>query len=210
MTTFIEVLPLAITMMAGPQIISAVLLITGKHPKTSSLAFVAAVALTASIGTLGLLGIANSLGIESKAPDSQPSSIVVFVQTALIGLLIVMAIKTYLTRSTTEKPKWMGTLQKAGPGESFRLGMTLIATMPSDIVIMITVAVHLAAAGAPFVDALPFIFTTALIAALPLIVFVIFQRRAATAMPKVRQWMDGNSWLIQIAVCLIFIFLLWK
>jgi len=197
-------------MMAGPQIISAVLLITGKHPKTSSLAFVAAVALTTSIGTLSLLVIANALGIASKAPDSQPSAIAVYVQTALIGLLFVLAIKSYLTRSTTKKPMWMGSLQEAEPRRAFKLGMTLIATMPSDIVIMTTVALHLAAAGSSLLDALPFIFTTALIAASPLIVYSVFHKRASMAMPKVRQWMDNNSWLIQIVVYLIFIVLLWK
>lgn len=40
-----EVLPLAITVMAGPQILSVIILVTGVRPVASSLAFIVAVAI---------------------------------------------------------------------------------------------------------------------------------------------------------------------
>ena len=38
--------------------------------------------------------------------------------------------------------------------------------------------------------------------------FLIFHRRAVTAMPKVRDWMNGNAWAVNIIVCVIFIILI--
>jgi hypothetical protein len=58
------------------------------------------------------------------------------------------------------------------------------------------------------VDALPFIGLTILIAALPLLSYPLFHRRAITAMPRVRDWMNTNSWLVNIIVCGIFIILI--
>jgi hypothetical protein len=47
-----------------------------------------------------------------------------------------------------------------------------------------------------------------LIAALPLLLFLLFQRRAQLLMPKLRDWMNANSWLVNIIVCVVFIFLI--
>ena len=73
---------------------------------------------------------------------------------------------------------------------------------------LLTVATNLEQTGSSIVDALPFIGLTVLIAASPLLFYLVFHRRAVTAMPKVRDWMNTNSWLVNIIVCVIFIFLI--
>lgn len=57
-------------------------------------------------------------------------------------------------------------------------------------------------------EALPFVAATTLVAALPLLAFLLFHRRAVRTMPKVRDWMSTQSWLVNILVCLIFIALI--
>jgi hypothetical protein len=47
-----------------------------------------------------------------------------------------------------------------------------------------------------------------LIAALPLLGYLLFHRRARTAMPKVRDWMNSHAWLVNIIVYCIFIVLI--
>ena len=47
-----------------------------------------------------------------------------------------------------------------------------------------------------------------LIAALPLLLYLLFQRRAKRIMPRVRDWMNSNSWLVNIIVCGVFILLI--
>jgi Sap, sulfolipid-1-addressing protein len=84
----------------------------------------------------------------------------------------------------------------------------VILLMPSDFIIMLTVGTNLDQSNASFSEALPFIGATVLIAALPLLGYLLFHRRAVPAMPKVRDWMNANSWAVNIIVCVIFIILI--
>jgi hypothetical protein len=38
--------------------------------------------------------------------------------------------------------------------------------------------------------------------------YLLFYRRAVTAMPKLRDWMNTSAWLVNIIVCAIFIVLI--
>ena len=107
-----------------------------------------------------------------------------------------------------EPPKWLGKLQQAGPQQALRTGLLVILVMPSDLIVMFTVATNLAHNGHGFVEAVPFILLTTLVAALPLLGYLLFHRRAVTAMPKLRDWMNTSSWLVNIIVCAIFIVLI--
>jgi Sap, sulfolipid-1-addressing protein len=79
---------------------------------------------------------------------------------------------------------------------------------PSDFVVLVTVGVNLAQNNASLLAALPFIAATVFIAALPVLFYLLFRRRAQRAMPKVREWMNANSWLVNIFVFVIFIVLI--
>ena len=84
----------------------------------------------------------------------------------------------------------------------------MILLMPSDIVILLPVGANLEQSSSSFVEALPFIAATVLIAALPLLGYLLFHRQAIRAMPRLRDWMNGHSWLVNIGVCCIFIALI--
>jgi hypothetical protein len=203
----LEVLPLAITMMAGPQIMSAVIFATSERALSASTAFVAGVAIATTVGTAIALGLAGLADDSLGDPDDSGSSGNV-IQYALVGLLIAGAIKNYLGRETVEPPKWLGTLLSADWKRALRTGLLVILAMPSDIIVMLTVGMNLAHADGSLADALPFIAATVAIAALPLLLYLLFHRRAKRAAPKLRAWMNANSWLVNIFVCLLFIVLL--
>jgi hypothetical protein len=86
--------------------------------------------------------------------------------------------------------------------------LLVILLMPSDIIIMLTVGLNLEDSGSAFVDALPFIGATMLVAAAPLLGYILFHRRAQRAMPKLRDWMNANAWLVNVIVCGVFIVLI--
>jgi hypothetical protein len=130
------------------------------------------------------------------------------VQYVLVGLLLLLAIRMYRKRETIKPPKWLGTLLEASPRRALTLGFLLIFVMPTDITSMLAVGVNLQLNGNSLIDALPFLVATVLIAALPLLAYLLFGRRAKEAMPKVRDWMTANSWLVNIFVLGIFIFLI--
>jgi hypothetical protein len=205
----VEVLPLAITMMAGPQIMSAIIFVTAKKAVPVSAAFVAAVAIAATLGTAIALGLANLLGDATSLGDSSGAgSKGSVIQYVLVGLLVLAAIKTYVGRETAEPPKMLGRLQEADWKLAFKTGLLLILLFPSDVLVLLTVGVNLAQSESGLVDALPFILATTAIAALPLLGYLLFHRRAVTAMPKVRDWMNANSWVVNIIACGIFIVLI--
>jgi Sap, sulfolipid-1-addressing protein len=204
-----QLLPLAITMMAGPQILSAIIFVTGGDAVKTSIAYVAAVAVAASAAVLVWFLIAGAVGNSLNLNDSSgPTTAATVIQIVLVGLLILASIKAYLGRETAEPPKWLGKLQGASPARAFGLGLLLIFLMPSDFVITMTTGLNLQGNAEPYYHALPFIGLTTLIAALPLLFYLLFRKRAEVTMPKVRDWMNANSWAVNIAVYAIFIVLI--
>jgi small neutral amino acid transporter SnatA (MarC family) len=57
-----DILPLAITMMAGPQIMSAIVFVTSERGVKNSTAFVLGVLLATTIGVAALRGLLSLLG----------------------------------------------------------------------------------------------------------------------------------------------------
>jgi threonine/homoserine/homoserine lactone efflux protein len=91
---------------------------------------------------------------------------------------------------------------------ALKTGLLVIWLMPGDIIVLLTVAMNLVHNNARLLAALPFIAATVLIAALPLLLYLLFHRRAQRLMPRVRNWMNANSWLLNILVCGVFIALI--
>jgi hypothetical protein len=203
----LKILPLAITMMAGPQIMSDIVFITSRRPVSIGGAFVVGVAIAVTVGTAIAAGLVSLLGLDLGS-SSDSSSAGTIIQLALVALLVLASIKNVVRRETIEPPKWLAALQQADPRKAFATGLLVILLMPSDIIIMLTVGTHLEHTGSSFVDALPFIGATVLIAALPLLTYLMFRRRAQALMPKVRDWMNNNAWAVNIIVYAIFIVLI--
>jgi len=201
----LQILPLAITMMAGPQIMSAIIFVTAPKALRVSVPFLAGVAIATSVGVIITTTIASLLSLGDPSDSGSSGNIIQYV---LVGLLFALAIKNYVGRETAEPPRWLGALQQADAKRAFMTGLLVILLMPSDLIIMLTVGTNLAQNNAGLVAALPFIGATVLVAALPLLFFLLFHRRAETFMPKVRDWMNDNSWLVNIIVCGVFIALI--
>lgn len=198
-------LPLAVTMMVGPQIMSAIIFVTTPRPVRVSVGFLVGVALAATAGTAVALGLASLFDLGDPGDSGSSGKIIQYV---LVGLLAAAALKNWIRRETIEPPKWLGTLMSADPRRALKVGLLVILLMPSDIVVMLTVGTNLAQADANFAEALPFIGATVLIAGLPLLSLLVFHRRVTAAMPQVRDWLNTHSWLISILACVIFIVLI--
>jgi hypothetical protein len=205
----LAVLPLAITMNAGPQIMSALIFVTASKPLKLSAYFLAGVVIAVSVGVTVTFTLATTLGNGVSLGDSSDSgSLGHVIQYLLIGLLVFASIRSYLGRATSEPPRWLGTMQNAKPTTAFLAGLLLLSIFPSDFVVLMTVGVNLAQSNSSLVAALPFVAATILIAALPMLSYLLFRRRAEVLMPKVRDWMNTNSWLVNIIVYVIFILLI--
>jgi hypothetical protein len=175
---FLQLLPMAFVMIAGPQILSAVFLATSENWRKNSAAYVfgAALSITAFV-TLAYL-VLNGVSDEGGSNDA--------LYIAVLVLLAAAAIHTFLTRKTSEPPKWMGRLQTADPRFSFRLGFLLLGILPTDILTSVAVGTYLAGHGDPWADALPFIGLTLLLLASPALILLAFGERAQRFLPKAR------------------------
>ena len=81
----------------------------------------------------------------------------------------------------------------------------ILGFFPSDLISSVVVATHLANHGDPWWHALPFVFLTVLLLALPALLVLALGRRAETLLPKVRDWMGANSWIVSEIVLAVFI-----
>ena len=188
---------------------SAIIFVTTPKPVKVSMAFIAAVAIAVTVGVLITRTLAALLGnIVSLGDPSNAGSLGHIIQYLLVGLLVALAVKNYVNRETIEPPRWLGTLMTADWKTALKTGLLLILLFPSDVIVQLTVGVNLEHNDLGLVAALPFIAATTLIAALPLLLYLLFHRRAQRLMPQVREWMNTHSWLVNIIACVIFIVLI--
>ncbi|MGH3459311.1 GAP family protein [Aeromicrobium sp.] len=200
---FLTVLPLAFVMIAGPQIISAVFLATSVEWARNSLAYIvgAAISITlmVTIAYLVVSGLKSSADSSSSGREGQALDVV------LLALLLFLAVNVYRKRNQAEPPKWMGKLQDAKPKFSFKLGFLLLGVFPTDIVTSATVGTKVARDGEPLWHTLGFVALTLLLLAIPALLVVVTGKRAQALLPRVRDWMNTNSWIVSEIVIALFI-----
>lgn len=192
-----KIIPMAFVMVAGPQILSAIFLATSARWRTNSLAYIGGAAL--SISAIVTAAYYLSSGASDKGASDNTLYVVILV------LLVLAALHVYRTRATSEPPKWMGKLQTASAGLSFKLGFLLLGIFPTDVLTSVAVGSFLNNGGDPLWHFTPFLAMTLLFLALPAIAVVALGDRAKVVLPKVRDWMNDNSWVVSEVVIVFFI-----
>jgi hypothetical protein len=198
MQGFLTVLPMAVVMSAGPQIVTATFLATSRNAKLNSLAFLAGVAVATTIGVTVFFLVGGGIFNNSKSGKTA-------LDWVIIGLLVLLIVWVFLKRNETEPPKWMGRLEKADARFAVTIGFLLYLLMPTDLVSMATVGAYLARQEEPWWHSFGFIALTVLIAGLPFTMLLLLGRRAETVLPAIRNWMNANSWIVNEAVLLFFL-----
>jgi Sap, sulfolipid-1-addressing protein len=203
LSELLTVLPLAIVMVAGPQIVSSVFLATSVGWARNSAAYVigaaCSISLIVAVTYFIVDGATGSDNGASTGSEGDTLDIIILV------LLLVLAVRVYMGRKEAEPPKWMGKLQEAKPAFSFKLGFLLLGVFPTDIITSVTVATKLAREGEPLREALGFLLATLFLLALPALLVLALGARARELLPKVREWMNANSWLVSEFVIAIFV-----
>jgi Sap, sulfolipid-1-addressing protein len=201
----IPILPLAVTMVAGPQEMTAIVFVTHPAAVRVSAAFLAGAAVAVVVGTTIMYLLAGTIDLGMPSDKGSTGAIIQYV---LVALLAALALRTYRHREHVEPPKWLGGLLEATPRKALTMGFLLLLVFPTDVATMATVGVHLQHNRHSLIDAAPFWGLTLLLAALPLLAYLLFRRRAERLAPKVRDWMGTNSWLVNILVLGLFIVLI--
>jgi hypothetical protein len=201
MTEHLQILPLALIMVMGPQILTAIFLVTSREPVKNSGAMLVGVVLAASVSVLIWFGLVDLIGIDPKEGGSPTTADYV-----VAGLLALLAIRVFMTRGTAETPKWMSALQEAEPKRAFSLGFLLIFLMPTDIIAVISTVNFLHDNSLNALDGWPLVAATTVLMALPIAGYLLLGHRAREAMPKIRDWLTTHSWLVNFVVIIYFIY----
>ncbi|QLG47430.1 GAP family protein [Natrinema halophilum] len=202
--SLLEVLPLAIVMIAGPQILSPIFLATTEQWRANSTAYVFGAFLSISLIIVVAYLLGTSLGDGGGLLGASTKQLLYL---AVLVLLLYAAVTTYRKRNVSEPPAWIGRLTTATPRFSFRLGFLLLGFFPTDIVTSVSVGTYLAANDDPVTDATGFVLLTLFILALPSLGVFVLGERAEAALPVIRDWMNDNSWIISEAVIALFVVL---
>ena len=197
--TLAKIVPMAFVMIAGPQIISAVMFATSERARANSIAYVAGALTSTVVGTAICFFVVEALGLDEPGGAGH-----VGVDWVLAGLLAVLGIRVFLKRKESEPPKWMGRLQTATPAFALKLGLLLFIAMPTDILTMLTVGGYLSTHGESLLSAIPFWLLTGLLVAAPLLVLLALGKRAESVLPGMRDWMNANSWAVSEIVIVFF------
>ena len=192
-----KILPMSFVMIAGPQILSSIFLATSEHWRRNSAAYVAGAAL--SITAFVTVAFFVGSGPSDAGASDDTLDIVVLV------LLVAAALYKFIRRKESEPPKWMGKLETASPRFSFRLGFLLLGVFPTDILTSWAAGTYLSNHGDPWWHLLPFVLLTLLLLALPALLLLLFGQRAQVFLPKARDWMNTNSWVVSEIVIVFFI-----
>jgi Sap, sulfolipid-1-addressing protein len=200
--SFAQILPLAFVMIAGPQIVSAFFLATSPGWGKNSAAYIAGAAV--SITTVVTIAYFVARGAKSAAKTGESSSVDHVIDSILLALMLFLIVRVYLTRRTSEPPKWMSKLQTATPKFSFLLGVALLGFFPTDIASSIAAGLFVARHGDPWWQCLPFVGLTLLLLAVPSLTVLLLGKRAGVVLPKIRDWMNQNAWVINEIVLVFF------
>ena len=204
-TTQLQILPLALIMVMGPQILTAIFLVTSKEPVKNSVAMLLGVLVAASLSILIWFGLYDLVNIKPRS-GSGPST----ADYVVAGLLAVAGIHTFLGRGNASVPKWMTALQEAEPRRAFGLAFLLILVMPTDIVAVISTVHWLHDGHLNVLHAWPLVAATLVLMALPIAAYLQLGRRAREAMPGIRDWLTTNAWVVNLIVIVYFIYQLVK
>jgi hypothetical protein len=189
-------------MIAGPQIISSFFLATSSDPVKNSFGYLAGAAL--SITTVVTLAYLLARGATSGGGGDSHGMAETVIDWAILVLVLFLITHTFLTRHTSRPPSWMGKLQHASPRFAFLLGLALLGIFPTDIASSVTVGLHVARHGGAWWQCLPFIVLTLLLLGLPLLGVLVLGERADVALPKIRDWMNDNAWVVSEVVLVFF------
>lgn len=141
----------------------------------------------------------------ATAGGTSHSSVRDGIDIAVVVLLVILAPMVLRRRGRSQPPRWMARLQTATALLSFTLGFLLLGLFPSDVITSIAVGTCIAAHGGPWWHTSVFMLFTLLLLAMPVLLTAAAGQRAVEILPKVRDWMNRNSWVLSEAVIIFFL-----
>ena len=210
----LQLLPLALGALSPVLILLMVLFLTSKGGITKSLAFIAGKYLTYIVWGFVFLGLMDK--VSATGESGEPSTVSLVIKILLGGLLLILALKTYLGEDDPDAPppKLLASLDKMGPGKLFLVGILLSIIQLRFVGLILAGVMIIATAQMPAGQNLIAILILALLMVwpmlIPVVVFLAMGDRREAALQSMDSWLDRNTRIITVVVLGAFgLILLW-
>lgn len=198
MSTFGDVLPLALGVAISPMpVITVILTLLSPRARLSSTAFALGWVVGVAAATAALTSISTLLP-SSGTPDGGLVRAVVHLA---IGVLLVwLAIRAFRKRprqgEEVAMPRWMGAFADFTPLRAFGAAALLAAANPKNIVLIGGAAVSIGqvpAVGVAVAEAAVFVLIASLSVLVPVVAFLVASERISPMLEALRDWLTRNS-----------------
>jgi Sap, sulfolipid-1-addressing protein len=202
-------LPLAIGVALSPvPIIAVVLMLTTPRARTNGPSFV--------LGWLVGLGVVGAIVLALAGPggaseEGQPAAWVSWLKLLLgLGLLLV-AVRQFRGRPRGDEeaplPKWMGAIDRFGPGQALGGGAALAGANPKNLLLAVAAAAAIAqtgiAGGQQAVAYAVFAVVGTVGVGVPVGIYFAMGTRSAELLGRLKDWMAHNNAVIMAVLCLV-------
>jgi hypothetical protein len=202
-------LPLAIGVALSPvPIIAVVLMLTTPRARANGPSFV--------LGWLVGLGVVGAIVLALAGPggaseEGQPAAWVSWLKLLLgLGLLLV-AVRQFRGRPRGDEeaplPKWMGAIDRFGPGQALGGGAALAGANPKNLLLAVAAAAAIAqtgiAGGQQAVAYAVFAVVGTVGVGVPVGIYFAMGTRSAELLGRLKDWMAHNNAVIMAVLCLV-------
>jgi threonine/homoserine/homoserine lactone efflux protein len=202
-------LPLAVGVALSPvPIIAVVLMLTTARARANGPAFV--------LGWLIGLGIVGAIVLALAGPggaseEGQPAAWVSWLKLVLGLGLVLVAVRQFRGRPRGDEeaplPKWMGAIDRFGPGQALGGGAVLAGANPKNLLLAVGAAAAIAqtgiAGGQQAIAYAVFAVIATIGVAAPVVIYFAMGERSAELLGRLKGWMRRNSAVILAVVLLV-------
>jgi len=200
-------IPLAVAAIAPIMIVAVILMLSSKGGLGKSVAFIVGRILCYTIWGVLFLALAGKV---ASADSGETSMASLAIKTLLGGLLLIMAVKSYLGEDDPDAPppKWMSALDKAKPGALLGIGFLLSVVQLRFVLLMMAGATSIAEAQLSTIQVV--ISLAVLILAmiwpqfLPIILYAVMGDRAQAMLGSMNDWLAHNQRMVNVVVLGLF------
>ncbi|GAA3721899.1 GAP family protein [Gordonia hankookensis] len=197
-----DLLPLAVGVAISPiPIIGAILMLLGKHARTTSIGF--------AIGWLAGIVIATTIFVlVGGAADDSESKTSAWIKLALGVLLLVEGIREWRARSGDHStPKWMAAIDEMKPFTALGLGFALSAINPKNLMMCIAAGVTIGGAalstGSNIVAVVVFSLLAATTVVIPVLAYQVAADRLRDPLDRLKVWLQENNKTVMATLILV-------
>jgi len=196
-----DLLPSALGVAISPvPIIAAILMLFGKHARTTSLGFAAGWIM----GVLAATALFTGLGSAARETSSATGWIVL----AAGVLLLAEGVREWRARSgVASTPKWMAAIDEMKPLAGAGIGFVLAAVNPKNLLLCVAAGMQIGAAGLTTGGTVVAIVVFAVIAsstvAVPVFAYQVAADRLRGPLASLKAWLEANNKAVMAVLILV-------